>query len=285
MRDLGTLLAAAAPFHRLALPLAAAACLSLTACPPPAYTLRMRSTLAPVDTSSVSPKLKGKQYDKIMIMPPSGTVRGEFDTTIALFEKEFIKKGLTPINGAITGRVVAEMEVGDKGNRKQEGASGLSDVERALIMAKETGADAVLQIGQFGWSQAPVATRYFILENPAAGGEYKEVTLEQYQGFTGQKKEFRSPWFTFIGRLTDVQSGQVMASFKVEAASNWNLSADYVAQYTGDALVAENFVYARSWYDMSSGGYNAEAGEWLKPASERTVEKVIAEVANNILIR
>jgi len=247
------------------------------------YTLHMRPYLPPRDTSSLSPKLKDKKYSRIMIMPPSGTARGEFDNQISIFEKEFIKDGITPINGAVTGRVVMELQ-GDQKEKKDESAQNLSDVERALIMAKQTGADALLQIGQLEWSKTQYFTRYFVV-NPVSGtNELKEVSLAEYSASqTPPKKAYQSPWLTFIGRLTDVQSGEVMASFEVKDASNWNLPADYMATISSNGfLLSQNYVYETTWVD-ATGVWHTTSGDWVGASSERAVEEVIAEVAKSIL--
>src|SRR5690242_14928486 len=83
-----------------------------TACSPNTYTLHMAAMRPPVDESAVSPRLVASRYTKIMVIPPSGSARGEFDSTISIFEAEFLKLGITVISGAVTGRVVLSTEVG-----------------------------------------------------------------------------------------------------------------------------------------------------------------------------
>jgi len=245
------------------------------------YTLRMHPTIDPKDTSSISPKLKSKKFNRIMIMPPSGTARGTIDNVISLFEKEFIKSGITPINGAVTGRVVMQHQ-GEKQETKDENAQNLSDVERALIMAKETGADALLQIGQFEWSKVAYSTRYFIADPKDNSATYREVNLEEFQSWPYLKLDYKSPWFTFIGRLTDVQTGEVMASFKVESASNWNLPSEYVATLiNGLYIKSVNYDYVTS--HVENGEWKTDWGNWYVNANEKTLERVIAKVAADIL--
>jgi uncharacterized protein (DUF1919 family) len=127
--------------------------------------------------NSVSTKdLETAKYKKIMVIPPQGTVRGEFDSNVATFEREFLKKGVTVISAAVTGRVV--LESAGKEEKGGQVAVNLSDAERALVMAKQTGADAILQIGLFKWNDS-VATRFFIRGNDTY--EYKEVTKQDYR--------------------------------------------------------------------------------------------------------
>ncbi len=261
------------------------------------YTLRMKATVLPKDSSAVSPRLATSKIGKIMILPPSGTKRGEFDTQVSAFEKELIKQGLTPISGAITGRVVLE-ESTDK-EKKTEAAQNLSDMERALIMAKKSGADAILQIGQFDWLPLD-ETRYFIQDTNNA---YTEVDRGAYQAWAGIKQSFLSPWLKFVGRLAEVTSGEVVASFDVQSAPNWNLPADYEASYSGDGVrQSENFDYGGMvWQDakishhkklpvrdlnlrrnLEARGLKFEFGGWYTEAMNQTIQKVIAAVAKNI---
>src|SRR5437016_1717275 len=174
------------------------------------------ATRAPRDETVVSPRLVPK--GRVMVIPPSGTVRGQFDSVIALFEREFLRGGITVISGAVTGRVVLDPS---GGQQRVEAASQLSDAERALIMAKETGADAILQIGEFGWTQTSVNSRFFICCRRGDAG-YDEVSQAEYENWTGRKAVLASHWLTFVGRLMDVQNGEVLASFKVEAGANFN---------------------------------------------------------------
>lgn len=248
----------------------AAAALALAGCGS-SYQLRMKPTLDPNDETVTTPILSSHRYGKVMVIPPSGTARAQFDTEINLFEREFLKNGITVISGAITGRVVLEAP-GEGAEKKGEAARDLSDAERALIMAKKTGADAILQIGQFGWSSEEARSRYFILDE-SKGRNYQEVVQSDYMDWKGKKYTFSSPVLTFIGRLMDVETGQVIASFKTTCAANWTLPDEYVAriEFEEEApiVVHEN--------------YNYHGGGWLTEAKEKTVSRVIQLVAKRIV--
>lgn len=251
------------------------------------YQLKMAGVHDPKDETVVAPALSSKQYHRIMVIPPSGSVRGQFDNVIAVFEREFLKSGITVISGAITGRVVLEAAEASGKEKRVEAAAQLSDAERALVMAKETGADAILQIGEFLWSDQPVLTRYYVL-NKKAGASFQEATLDEYRAWEEEKLAYQSQVLTFIGRLTDVQSGQVLASFKVRSAVNWNLPQDYVAEieyrgvlpqtdeqrlnvYKGKfpVPVTENFPYGKRL--------------WEQEAKEKTSSTLIQRVASKII--
>jgi len=244
------------------------------------YTLRMTAVREPYDSSSLSPKLKTKNYQKIMIMPPSGTKRGEFDSMIALCEKVFIRKGITPINGGITGRVVLRVP-DESGKEKNEGAQDLSDVERAFIMAKESGCDAILQIGTFQVS-GPVYTRFFIAERKTDTPFFTEVSEEEYQAWQQYKRTFASKWITFVGRLSDVETGEVLASINVASAPNWNMPADYEETLSnGSYLVKQSYTYDSHYFDGHK--WVQLDGPWASKAHERAVQAILEKVAENIV--
>ena len=159
---------------------------------------------------------------------------------------------------------------------EDEAAQGLSDAERALVMAKDTGADAVLQIGTFNW-QGRRNCRYFVggkgVSNPnAPPSELKEVTLKEYESHTGHKLAFSGMWLEFVGRLMDVQSGEVMASFKYGNSPLWNLPSPYSAviqdEGGGPMVISEN--------------YSLTGGTSIKEAEEKAVERVVSAIARRI---
>ncbi len=157
--------------------------------------------------------------------------------------------------------------------KKSEHSQDLSDAERALVMAKSTGADAILQIGEWTWSSETTPKRFFIFSE--TGKNYGEVTRIEYQGFTGKKLAFPSSELRFVGRLTNVLNGEVIASFEIKSPANFNLPGRYVAsvEEKGDqpVIVAESYRY---------GG-----GTWLEESKKTTEAVVIATVCDRILKR
>ncbi|MBL6986499.1 MAG: hypothetical protein ISR72_05555 [Methylobacter sp.] len=226
--------------------------------------LNIRTELPILDRSVASPAVASRHFRKIMVLPPSGTERGQFDTAIATFEREFLRNGVTVISGAVTGRVVFASSGGE---HKEEGATPLSDVERALIMAKDSGADAIMQVGGFAWDQESTS-RWFVYER--SSNNYREATRQEHQdrqGGPGMKQAFASRSLKFIGRLIDVNNGEVMASFDIMAPASWSMPTDYTASYmvTPEAakLISVN-------YDPVSA---------LSKAERRSVERVVERVA------
>jgi hypothetical protein len=238
------------------------------------YTFKMEPELPIRDETSVAPQLKEKKFSKIIVIPPSGTARGQFDREINFFEREFLNHNLTVISAAVTGRVVFELK-GNEGEKREEGAQGLSDAERALVMAKKTGADAILQIGTFAW-QGRRMCRYFVGVGGNAGSQtpsdLKEVTLKEYEAHTGARMPISGQWLEFVGRLIDVQSGEVMASFKYGNSPMWNLPSSYTAvikdEGSGPVILSES--------------YSLTGGTSLREAEDKAVERVVGAIAKRI---
>jgi hypothetical protein len=227
------------------------------------YTLDMAPARAPEDKTSVAPDLASRGYTKIMALPPSGTNRGELDAVISIFERELLKQNITVISSAVTGRVV--MDSGGTA-KKDEAAQGLSDAERALVMAKGTGADAILQIGALQWEQA--VGRWFVLR----GKKYEEVTQEEHSACRGARTSFPGLELVFVGRLIDVESGQVMASFGIRDNVTWTLPSAYRAELS---MKEGKLVVKREDWAIS-------APDWIPAAKQRVLERTISLVAARI---
>lgn len=249
------------------------------------HTLRMQAVSLVRDNSSASAKLAARKYSKIMVIPPTSRDPGQFDTQINFFEREFLKHDITVITAAITGRLSATQTE----ESKTKGGTQLSEAERVLIMARETGANAYLQIGQFSWDDDTPTTRYFILDPGST--DYREVKSDEYQSWTKKKRAYTSPWLTFVGKLVDVETGEVMASFHIESGANFDLQTDYVVKiieskgamggWTVEAK--ENFPYGRAEYDEKEGGITYAGGSWVGSAKQRVIQKVIALAAKRIV--
>jgi len=174
--------------------------------------------LAPayVDESSVSPSLQSGIFDRIMIVPPSGSGGAEFQDNLAAIERSFIARGITVISPAITSRVILD----DEGRDRQRSQSGLqlSEVERALVLARDSNADAVLQVGAWRWTLAEASDhsrRYFVED--VQGTSFAEVDLLAYERAGDRLTHvYEGDVLGFTGRLIDVETGEVIASFKID---------------------------------------------------------------------
>jgi hypothetical protein len=158
-----------------------------------------------VDQSSVSPSLQSGIFDRIMIVPPPGSASTEFQDNLAAIERSFIARGITVISSAITSRVI-------------ESGVQLSEVERALILARDSNADAVLQIGAWRWLLADgsdYSRRYFVED--VIGTSFAEVDQPAFERAGDRVTHvYEGTVLSFTGRLIDVENGEVIASFKIE---------------------------------------------------------------------
>lgn len=158
------------------------------------------------DRTAKSPTNAGPPAKSVIILPPSGSSRGAFEGYLNEFERALLQKGLRVVSSAVTGRVVQE--------RKSESAAQLSDVERALILARETGADALLQVGSLETVNA-TKSRWFC--TPSRERELEECTAKQYLS-SEFGRSISGPQWRFQGRLIDVRSGEVLASIEFTTA-------------------------------------------------------------------
>ncbi len=240
-------------------------------------TLIMKPEIPLSDMSASAPQLQaGKKYHKIIILPPSGTARAEFEPIVALFEREFLRRGITVISGAITGRVV--FGAVQQGEKKEATGQELSDIERALIMAKQTGADAILQIGKLTWTQN-VPGRFFLYNSNS--NTFQEVSQSQYDNYQSPLKVVgNADQVVFVGRLIDVESGQVMASFDITCDTNWNLPAPYEAIYE---VLYNDYAKPPSYYlQLLSENYNYQQGPDSLTAARKSRERIIERVVKII---
>lgn len=254
---------------------------------------------------SVSKPLTGARYNRLIVLPPTGTARGAFDSQIALFEAEFLRRGIEVISGAITGRAVGKDWLADH---------DLSDVERALVMAAETGADGVLQIGAFSWSWSE-PSRFCVYDPVGPARQYYEVEAEEYQRWDLDRYAFMAPGLQFVGKLIDVSSGEVIIAFDIEDFSNFHLPRDfsaevaasdadqrvrspqdpqagsserdevgrgqsslYVSNETKEALLAE----FEAVYALRNPSFTYTDASWLPVAERACRERIIARIADMI---
>lgn len=199
------------------------------------------------DESSVSPSLQAGDFARIMIVPPSGSAGVEFQENLAAIERSFIARGITVISSAITSRVILDDQTRDR--QRAESGIELSEVERALLLAKESNADAVLQIGAWSWlgsDDSQWGRRYFVEQ--ADADNFVEVDQVQYEQAPAQ--ELLRYWYgssvlAFTGRLIDVENGEVLASFKIDVPKV-NVADPLVVSFDDEGTVVSQ---SYSWAD------------------------------------
>jgi hypothetical protein len=176
----------------------------------------------------------------------------------------------------VTGRVV--VDAGNGNDRRLEAAASLTDLERALIMAKDTGADAILQIGRLAWTDSNINSRFFLCCQKNASG-YVEVAQADYESWPREKAIFASHWLNFEGRLLDVKNGEVLASFDVGAGANFSLPANMVVPLGKVKRQRGTGQHAREeiWVEENFSGVNWQASR------NETTERIIAAVAQRVM--
>lgn len=219
-----------------------------------------------------------------MVIPPSGTARGEFEEKIAGAEREFLRRGITLISPAITGRVVLS---GKEEAGRHTTVASLSDMERALILAKESSADALLQIGTLQWEPSENsgnAWRFFVKDKGAEGYRFlffvpiyrfREVSREVFINTSSEERfSLEGDFLNFTGRLVGTQTGEVLASFWINGWRVQCLPQPYEAEL--------EFEPGGGGWRIVNSNYVWRNGEWIREARIRIVESVFSTVADVI---
>lgn len=139
----------------------------------------------------------------MMVLSDNLENRGEFEGSDfpLILERAFLPKGIKVVSAGVTGRVVQE--------KKSESAAQLTDLERALILSKETGADALLQVGRLeigGRSQ-----RYFCA---SAAEPPVECTAQEFAA-SRNGRSVTGELVQFSGRLIDAQTGEILQALEL----------------------------------------------------------------------
>lgn len=199
----------------------------------------MEAQKAPIDESVLSKQYQGG-LERLLVIAPKD---GESEKLMSLFEREFLRVGITIISPGMVARALVESNV--------KVDESLSEADRALIVAKQVRAAAILQIIEWRWSKELGPRRFFVLDK---SGDYKEVSYSDYAEFGGLKLNFPSQELRFQGRLLATDTGEVIASFDVRNPFNHALPTRYVASVEVDdgkaVMKQESFAYSASaWHE------------------------------------
>jgi hypothetical protein len=156
-------------------------------------------TLAPVAAVDLTvPKRAEKQFASIMVLPPSGSEHGQA-SELAAVERVLLGAGIKVISSGVTGRIVLD----SSGNRVETGAN-LSDLERALVLARNLNARALLQVTQLGWTDG---RRWFV----RSGERFQEIgpghTLDPPNSVKVSEVVFH-----FQAKVISVDDGEIVMS-------------------------------------------------------------------------
>lgn len=152
-----------------------------------------------------------KPYRRLMVLMPHSD-HGVPSALVNALESHLVGRGIRVISAGVTGRVVSEGPSGGD-------ASRLTDVERALILARRSGADALLQVLSLGEDSAGGRTFY----------QKGNVLLETPPGVTGGRVDVRlgSARVVLRGQLVDVETGEVVHVFNIAQSLVRELDHDY----------------------------------------------------------
>jgi hypothetical protein len=166
--------------------------------------------LAPAPPSDLTvPRHVERRFSAIMVLPPHGSEHGQA-SELSDVERVLLGGGIRVISSGVTGRVVLDSS-GNPGNRV-ETAANLSDLERALVLAKNSNADALLQIIEIGWTDGH---RAFVL----TGDQFQEVA-------TGAEVEgqnlvrVQEAIFRVQARVISVENGEILMSIDVSQGTS-----------------------------------------------------------------
>jgi len=220
------------------------------------------------DRSAVKPLASTQRVSSVMVVPPSGSDSSRYESQISSLEAELMRNGVRVISGAVTGRAIECRSVA---------TARLTDLERALVMARETGADAILQIESLGVIEK-VASRYIVLERGA--DEAQEVGRDDFAASTGAKAALSSGALHLVGRLIDVADGELLAAIDLACPFLWSLPYDLKAEaWTyAERLVLQHpnlpMEGTRRW-DSAQNAHVTDLPEWEPYARNRCGKRII----------
>jgi hypothetical protein len=154
------------------------------------------------------PKRTDRQFTSVMVLPPSGTERGE-DPEMATVERVLLSAGIKVISSAVTGRIVQDVS----GNRVETGAN-LPYLERALVMARGSNADAVLQVIRVGWTDGQ---RWFV--RSASGDQLQEIGPGVMLDASNSVR-VREAFYQFQARVISVDKGEIVMSIEASQTTS-----------------------------------------------------------------
>lgn len=183
----------------------------LVGCGKPGLTSLTVGPRVPVHDQSV-PTPQKSAYASVMVLPPRGSERGAV-TDLASLEKALLKKGVRVISSGVTGRVVVD---GAEGKRGGDTATQLSDLERALVLARKSNADAILQVMEIGWrDDLPAVDRYYWFDDKTWHELEKKPESDWFRQNRGKEHRLaiiRGPALAFQAKVIDVETGEIVAA-------------------------------------------------------------------------
>ncbi len=203
-----------------------------------------------------------------MVLPPQGTERAQQKVPeISGLEKELLRRGIRVISAGLTGRVAIESKLETSSGSN---ATGLSQLERALVLAKKSNADALLQVEVLEW--APESRR-FIYQPPAPS--FVPATEADWNATpSGQRYTIVGPTLRIEGKLIDVESGEVMAAIDLSQATVNLVAPNATKSFTW--IDGQGFTYDSAY---GNGKMSTESPEFRQKAQDALMGALAAHVA------
>ena len=155
-----------------------------------------------------APAAKKAEVSAIMVLPPRGSERGQ-QSELAGLERALLAKGFRVISSGITGRVASEAV-----EARADEAARLSDLERALILAKKSNADALLQVGELEFKPSE---RYFTVRKGDRGNFTEVPDPPSVDSWRLRVKEAR---LSFQAKLINVENGEIVISMEFSQSTS-----------------------------------------------------------------
>jgi hypothetical protein len=203
--------------------------------------------------------VRRQRCSTVMILAAAGPV-ADTSFEMTLLERELLRLGINVVSSAITARLF--VDAGD-GHRKVEGADAkaqFSVLERALLMAKGSGADCVFQSIVFKFSEHK---RFFVWDGSSAA--FAETDERQYSGAAYDRRwSLQGSRLDIEGKVIEVRSGQVFAVLNL-----WQSSTNLLQ---------------RDLHFTATGGSLSRQPDWQQPPTEipRVRDQVMEVVAREI---
>jgi hypothetical protein len=268
------------------------------------------------DNSVLSPALRNAKFRRVIVVAPNGSSRGAFDESTNQIEGAFLRSGLNVISSAITARVGKESE-GGSNTTKGEG-TGLSDAEKALILAKSSGAEVMLQVGNWDWMKVvslqekrvrvsqgfqsfmktveessvdpKTLQRYFISDAGSDSGTMSETIKSEWDKTEAFKIAIGSDVLHFSGRLIDIKTGEVMGTLEMWSSPLVSLPdhTRFSINMRGTEVSVEATNLQESEWDSMVVSHSEillwpADNDWNKWARGQAVGRVLNQIAGIIL--
>jgi hypothetical protein len=244
----------------------------------PAVEIRFEPERSLLDESVLAEKMGTRNYNRIMVVPPSGTAGASFDRGLSYAERALMRLGIELISPAVGGRAIASgADVPGGANA----SATLSDLERVLVLADRSKAQAVLQIGDLEY-QMPTAFNIDHESSEGLGARYvvfdqattavREVGPDQYDRAEADFRwRFVAPVFVFTAKLIDVSDGTILASYQFRS----ELAKSLHRPYRAVLVIPSREIRTTSWDWFEK--------EWADDARAAVISQIFEEIGKTLV--